>query len=117
MGRKFVNFTNHPSSQWEEKQIKAAQQYGEIVDVPFPAVDPLGDEVYIEKLAGQYVERIMELQPRFVLCQGEFCLTFKIVEKLKANHIEVAAACSERRVKEEGNRKEVVFVFEHFRKY
>lgn len=65
MERKFVNFTNHPSSQWEEKQRKAAQQY---------------------------VEKIMKLKPRFVLCQGEFCLTFKTVEKWCMLYVEIREA-------------------------
>ena len=38
MEKVFVNFTNHPSETWEEKQIEAAHQYGKIVDLPFPNV-------------------------------------------------------------------------------
>ena len=34
----FVNFSNHPSLRWSDEQLKVArQQYGEIIDVPFPA--------------------------------------------------------------------------------
>ncbi len=48
-----VNFTNHPSSQWGERQLREAEKYGDIVDVPFPAVDPEEDEAYIGVLASQ----------------------------------------------------------------
>ena len=39
------------------------------------------------------------------------------MKKLKENSIVVLAACSERKVKEENNRKIVEFQFERFRKY
>lgn len=43
MEKAFVNFTNHPSEYWEEKQLKEALKYGKIYDLPFPAIDPWGD--------------------------------------------------------------------------
>lgn len=36
----FVNFTNHPSGSWGAAQRRAAQVYGEILDLPFPDVPP-----------------------------------------------------------------------------
>lgn len=42
-----LNLSNHPSSLWCDEQIKAAETlFGEIVDLPFPQVDPNGDEAY-----------------------------------------------------------------------
>ena len=29
----FINLTNHPSDKWSESQRKAAEEYGEIVDI------------------------------------------------------------------------------------
>lgn len=113
----FVNFSNHPIEKWDEKQKQAAQQFGKLVDIPFPMVDPKGDENYIEQLAEECVEKILAENPSVVLCQGEFCLAFKVVEKLKEKNISVVAACSERHVEECGNQKKVTFVFERFRKY
>ena len=86
----FVNFSNHPSAGWGREQAEAASRYGQLIDLPFPAA---------------------------VLCQGEFCLTFLVVSALKAQGITVLAACSERIVTERGNKKEVTFQFERFRKY
>ncbi len=34
----FVNFSNHPSGGWSELQKNAAEEYGTIIDIPFPAV-------------------------------------------------------------------------------
>ena len=52
----FVNFSNHPSNKWDEKQIEAARMYGMIVDVPFPAVDPHLDEDGLEHMAEEYID-------------------------------------------------------------
>lgn len=92
-------------------------EYGEIVDIPFPPVDPRGDESYIDGLAGQCVRQILQYHPYAVLCQGEFCLAYQVITRLREEGIQVLAACSERIVKEEGQKKEIVFVFEQFRKY
>lgn len=112
-----VNFTNHPSSQWGEGQLREAENYGDIVDIPFPAVDPEGDEAYISALAAEYEERILNLAPDAVLCQGEFCLVYQVVSLLKEKEITVLAACSERCVIQNGDRKEVTFSFRRFRRY
>ena len=113
----FVNFTNHPSELWEEKQLKEAEKYGRIVDLPFPNVDPQGDEKYIAGLAGESVDRILQLRPSGVLCQGEFTLAYQVITKLKERQIPVLAACSQRNVKTDGLKKEVTFSFERFRRY
>lgn len=113
----FVNFTNHPSKQWEEAEIKEAQRYGVIMDIPFPAVDPTGDRNYIIKLAEKYIEKIIRLHPKAVLCQGEFCLVYRIVLRLKQEGILVLSACSERIVVEEKQKKQVTFQFRQFREY
>ena len=51
MEKTFVNFTNHPSAQWSDRQRREALKYGNIQDIPFPDVDPLGDHDYIDGLA------------------------------------------------------------------
>ena len=117
MEQVFINFTNHPSATWEEKQKRAAEQYGRILDLPFPAVEADGDEAYIQELAEHYMDSIEALEPDAVLCQGEFCLTYQIVSSLKEKGILVLAACSERCVEEKGDRKEVKFRFQRFRSY
>ena len=115
--RYFVNFTNHPVGEWDERQRKEAEKYGEIVDFPFPMVDASEGEDYIEKLAQESVEKIEAYQPCVVLCQGEFTLCYKMVCYLREKGIKVMAACSKRMVTSHGNRKEVIFLFERFREY
>ncbi len=117
MEKIFVNFTNHPASRWEENQTQKALEYGRIVEMSFPLVDPKGDEDYIANLAEECVQQILEHQPQAVLCQGEFCLAYHVICRLKEKGIKVLAACSERCVQEQGNKKEVVFRFVQFREY
>ena len=119
----FVNFSNHPSSRWSEEQLKVAgQQYGEIVDVPFPSLDPCMDERAIAEIGEDCIEKILELSPCAVMCQGEFTLTFYVVNRLINKGITCVSACSERSsvemMQEDGSvRKESLFLFRGFRKY
>lgn len=113
----FVNFTNHPSAIWGKKQYDEARIYGEIVDVPFPEVDPTADEDYITSLADTCMKEILKHHPTAVLCQGEFCLAYQVIGRCKTLGIPVLAACSERCVEEIGNQKTVTFSFVRFRRY
>ena len=117
----FVNHSNHPSSMWGEKQKEVAQEYGEIIDVPFPTIPSLATESDIKDLVLKYAETIFKLKPVVVLCQGEFTYTYAMVACLKEQGIPVVAACSERNVVEQydGNtsKKIVSFEFVKFRKY
>lgn len=113
----FVNLTNHPSKAWDRAQIDAAEKYGQIVDLPFPKVASDKDEEYIKALSDKCVEKVMELNPAAVLCQGEFTLVYRIVSELRRRDVTVLAACSERRVVEKGNEKVSVFCFDRFREF
>ena len=93
-----VNFSNHPSDNWSKEQISEALKYGEIIDMPFPDVDPELDSDEISRLACEYTEKILEYDPAAVMCQGEMTLCFKVVETLKSKGILVLAACSTREV-------------------
>lgn len=113
----FVNFTNHPSSGWNEHQRREALKYGKILDLPFPAVDPQGDEMYIRRLSEEYTKQIVEYHPGAVLCQGEFNVVYQVVNRLLEQGITVLSGCSERMVEESGNSKTAVYKFSRFRKY
>ena len=95
----------------------AAKWYGEIVDMKFPSVDPLADESYIAETAEYYLEKILELEPNAVLCQGEFCLVYRMVNRLKENGVTVLSACSRRVAGNQDGKKEESFQFSRFRYY
>lgn len=118
----FVNFSNHPSRGWSELQKNAAEEYGTIIDIPFPAVGCELTDRQMEDLAERMTKKIIGVQPDAVMCMGEFVLCFKIVQKLKAKGICVLASCSERKAVEhmekDGTiRKESIFAFCRFREY
>ena len=118
----FINHTNHPSSRWEEGQRSAAEAYGTIVDLPFPAIPPDWSKDEVCRLAEENAYGILTRRPAAVLVQGEFSYTVALVERLKAAGILVLSACSERLVHERGDEngetiRESRFVFRCFRTY
>lgn len=114
----FINFTNHPVATWKEEQIQAAEKYGPIMEISFPAVDAEADEKQISQMADDAVEKIIKTDPAAVLCQGEFTLAYAVISRLKSCNVKVVAACSKRMAEEtDDGRKIVTFCFEKFREY
>lgn len=96
----FINCSNHKSETWSVEQKKAAEQYGEILDLPFPNVATSADQKTVEQLAVQTAKKILQYHPDMVMCQGEYTLTYAIVKLLREHKIPVGAACTERKVVE-----------------
>ena len=117
----FINHTNHLTQYWSQEQLAAAHQYGEVIDLPFPSIDPQASSSAVMDLAQEYADRIIALHPSAVLCQGEFVYCHALVERLLAAGITVLAATSERVVEEFShngiNEKRVNFQFVQFREY
>ena len=118
----FVNHTNHPSEHWSAEQITAAKVYGEIVDVPFPAISADAAAEDVRELAQMNLEKILTFKPAAVLCQGEFNYTFAMVELLKNSGVIVVAATSERiahaEILPDGSTRQIsTFRFVQFREY
>ena len=111
-----INLSNHPSSQWSEKQLLVAKAYGILVDIQFPVIDETGDEAYITLLANQYAEKIYAMGKPHELTihlMGEMTFTFALLKKLQEYGIRCVASTSKRIVKEEvpGRKEEVIFLF------
>lgn len=114
----FVNFSNHPSSTWDDAQISSALEYGgKIVDIPFPPVDPEAKREDIAELAEKMTDEILHLYPSAVMCQGEFGLCYSVIRRLRALGLTVLHACSVRNVHTDGNVKTIRFDFVQFREY
>lgn len=113
----FINFTNHPSTQWSLQQKEEACKFGKIIDMPFPAVDPGMTKDEVCHLAQQKAKEICELKPSVVLAAGEFTLCFGVVSLLQKQGVQVVSACSERMTYQSGNEKTSVFEFMGFREY
>ena len=75
---------------------------GEIVNVPFPAVDPHMTKEEVYELAEKCIDKIMKNNPSAVFCQGEFSLCVRVVELLKEKEIRVYTLCNERVMSDDG---------------
>ena len=117
----FVNLSNHPSSDWTDKQLKAAERYGKVVDVAFPAIPPEADERVISQMADHYVAIVHEMAKDKAVTlhvMGEMTLTYNIVSLFKSRGIRCVASTSERIVKENSNGEKIsLFHFVAFRDY
>ncbi len=117
-----INLTNHPSSTWSKEQLITAERlYGSIIDIPFPSVDPNGNEDYITKLADDYCQRVQNTlsgDSITVHIMGEMTLTFAIVNKLQKNGITCIASTTKRCSMEQPDGRTLsVFRFVKFRRY
>jgi hypothetical protein len=116
-----INFSNHPSSNWPEEQKIAALQFGDIVDFPFPAINPEGDSLYIEKLAEEYlniiVNKYFSRPLPTVHIMGELNFTFSMVRLLRHYGFTCIASTTERVTAEKSGTKTSEFRFKQFRKY
>lgn len=52
----FINVSNHPSSKWSQAQKDAAG--GEILDIPFPNINPRASTWEVEAMASEFEKRI-----------------------------------------------------------
>lgn len=116
-----LNFSNHPSEYWGDKQMEAAKNFGEIKDIPFPVVSPEVDYEDIQKLADHYVGEILSFAENnqvIVHVMGEMTFTFSVVSQLKEKGIDCIASTTERNAEEIANGKKISdFQFVRFRKY
>lgn len=119
-----INLSNHPNSTWSERQLQAArEQFGEIIDIAFPVVDPTLHEEGVEELAYKYLSKIKLLANDknaipVVHLMGEFSFTFALVTMLKAEGIDVIVSTSERQTEmNPDGSKTIRFDFVRFRKY
>ena len=118
----FVNLSNHPSDLWSEEQRIAAEEYGTIVDIPFPIIEPDITKYEMNRLVQEYVGKILVYGTPAVMVQGEYVFTHWIVSALIEKGCLVLAARSNREVKErrdaDGNMQRTsIFRFAGFAEY
>jgi|SRR5690554_5098748 len=119
-----INLSNHPYAQWGEEQRLATEMFGECIDLPFPAIDPEGDEEYISRLSEDYLQKILKLTANFpkkeitIHLMGEMTFVFNLLKKLEMVNIRCIASTTVRKETEFGNdKKETQFNFVRFRYY
>jgi hypothetical protein len=119
----FLNISKHASQYWPDAQRRAAEQIGgAIVDLEFPDVPPEAEESEIEVLADRITDQAASLQPSAAMVQGEFTLTWLIVQRLHTMGIPCYSATTRRdvavqRQPDESATKVSTFRFVRFRRY
>ena len=79
----FLNITNHPSTDWPQAQRAAAMAIASpITDLPFPNVPPEADEIEVESLGREILEKTSRFNPSAALVEGDFTLTYFLVREL-----------------------------------
>lgn len=132
----FLNISNHPSSKWDDKQKNSALEIAEeIIDLPFPNINPEWDTVRYSHLSG-LKDLINPFKRRdtanslgnfvyyynssntVVMIQGEMCYTHYLVNALQKEGYTVVCATTERNTVENADgTKTVKFEFCRFRNY
>jgi len=118
-----LNLSNHPSSTWLSDQINDAQlAFGEVLDLPFPPIEPNADTDFIVDLAQKYAAACIEKLKSdkgdsAVHVMGEMVFTFHVVNILKKSKIRCVASTTRRITSETGNNKLSQFDFVRFRDY
>lgn len=116
----FINLTNHPSENWSEEQLSAARQYGDIVDLPFPIIEPTFTKADILFLVKESTDAIMAIKDgeTVVHVMGEMTFTHNLVNALKDAGITCLASTTERNtIMLPDGRKISDFKFIKFREY
>ena len=116
-----LNLSNHPYEKWSEEQKDAAKEYGEVRDMPFPAIDPDDDADQIREIADKYIAEIIKLNAKFAVIvhlMGEMSFVVYAVSRLSELGIRCICSTSERDTEDlGGGEKKVTFRFKRFRDY
>lgn len=116
----FINLTNHPSERWSQEQLNAARQYGEVIDLPFPIIEPTFSKEDIQCCVKDYVKTIQGIKDdkTVVHVMGEMTFTYNIVNALKEMGITCLASTTERNITMTPDGKKISeFKFVQFREY
>jgi len=117
-----INISNHPKSTWSAEQLEKAQQlYGEVVDYPFPLVDPSWSIEEVIGLANALYADITQKYPNkhtYLHIMGEHSLVYHLVSMFEQNGYTCVLSTTDRTVEVLPNgSKKVHFDFVRFRKY
>ncbi len=99
-----INLSNHPFTEWSETQRTAAlEQFGEVVDLPFPSIDPHWSTEQVVELAKEYLQQCRDLQRTSkgavtVHLAGEPTFCFALAALLQQAGIAVVTSTTHRKI-------------------
>jgi hypothetical protein len=115
----FVNVSNHSSDKWSPEQLKSARQFGEVVDLGFPNVNPNLFSVELEDLVLEWLEKITSLEKDEMIhvhLMGETGFVCRLAMRLSNLKFHVLHSTTARVVEEKADGTKVsIFKFVRFR--
>jgi hypothetical protein len=116
-----LNLSNHPSTAWSPEQLDAAtKQFGGVIDLPFPNIDPYASSKEVRDVVEDYIGKaLLEHEGiQHIHIMGEMTFVHRFVSRVMPDGIKCYASTTERTVLEEADgRKTVQFKFIQFRPY
>lgn len=117
-----INLSNHPSSRWSPGQLSTANDsHGEVIDFPFPMVNPSDTKDDVYAIATSIVNKIIRIYGTnhiAIHIMGEFTLCYALIQQFKAEGITCLASTTERIVTDNPDgTKTSTFKFVQFREY
>jgi len=119
-----INLSNHPKKNWSAGQLSAAGKlYGDVVDIPFPSINPSGDDEYIDSFTDEYLDiclsKVKSSKDNIdaIHLMGELTFTFNLLCKLLKHNITCVSSTTERKSIEKNGKKLSEFNFVKFREY
>lgn len=116
----FINFSNHPSNKWGEKQLQEAKLLAcgaDIVDIPFPIVPPAMKKDALSAMVDKYVKIVLDHNPMVVHIMGEMGFVYKFVKIMHVLNVMTVHSTTDRIVVEKDGQKISTFEFVQFREY
>ena len=119
-----INLSNHPSANWSKSQLAEAAKYGQVFDLPFPAIKPEAETGEILQLAQSFEAQVSQLltgknaEPNAVHLMGELTFCFALVVLLqRAGIICIASTTSRKTTDHSDGLKSSLFEFVRYREY
>jgi len=127
-----INLSNHPLPKWSENQRQAAeQQFGRIVDLPFPVVPTDAGLEQVVQLVEAHVEKCLQIisendqsagaekgNKNAIHIMGEMTFVYQFVKKMSEQGILCVASTTKRIVEEKPDGTKLSrFEFVRFRPY
>lgn len=132
-----INLSNHPLKSWSENQRRLAeQQFGEIIDLDFPAIAPEAELEEVMQLAEQYAGKCSALLAKYhhlfgtdsflssrqlidaVHVMGEMTFVYQFVHKMSEQGVLCVASTTRRIATDNPDGSKISqFEFVRFRPY
>lgn len=102
--RMLINISNHPTSTWSKRQMETAiAQFDEVVDFPFPQIDPESSTEQIKILAQQLFDELIDSYDKeniTIHLMGELSIVYQLVNLFKKADIPCVVSTTKREVEE-----------------